>query len=531
MTSVARVSARVSPRPASRRDLRRLRGVLAVAGASLLFAVLTGFVRLGWVPLLAADNSVARALNGLVAPRPVLVRGLTAITTLGSAGVLSWLVGLALIVLLVRRRYRLAGFLAVASLGAVVLDPAAKALIGRLRPVVPDPVAFGGGNSFPSGHALDSLICYGALILVFLPALPRRRRWLLLAGGGLLVGAIGATRILLAVHYVSDVVGGWALGVTWLGLLVYGFELHRRHLGRPVPQPLVEGIAPEARADVEPTDHPAPALDDRLRVPALLLTGWVLILGLIVGLGELVRYGGDNLLGDRTVPHWLAAHRTPGLNSFSDFWSQAGNTHGIMAVGLVGGAVALGVVRRWRPVVFLVVLMLGELTLFLVTAKIIGRDRPDVPQLDGVLPTSAYPSGHIAATTCLYAGLALLVLPRTRAWWRWLMLVPAIAMPALLVASRLYRGMHHPTDAVAGLLLAAAWTAFTYVLVAPNRDLDPSGAGDRVVERVRHLVRPLWPPDESNVDHPGPGRSDAGLRVGPAARRSGQHRGDVLDEL
>jgi undecaprenyl-diphosphatase len=145
-----------------------------------------------------------------------------------------------------------------------------------------------------------------------------------------------------------------------------------------------------------------------------------------------------------------------------------------MAVGLIAGAVALGLVRRWRPVVFLVVLMMGELTLFLATARIIGRDRPDVTQLDGTLPTSAYPSGHIAATTCLYAGLALLVLPRTRAWWRWLVLVPAIAMPVLVTASRLYRGMHHPTDALGGLILAAVWTAVAYIVIAPNRELDGS---------------------------------------------------------
>ena len=134
----------------------------------------------------------------------------------------------------------------------------------------------------------------------------------------------------------------------------------------------------------------------------------------------------------------------------------------------MAGATALGLLRRWRPVLFLVVLMMGELGLFLAAARVIGRDRPDVPNLDGPLPTSAYPSGHVAATLCLYAGIALLVLPRTTAWWRWLLLVPAVAMPTLVAVSRMYRGMHHPTDIVGSLVLAAGWTAVVYLAIRPN---------------------------------------------------------------
>jgi undecaprenyl-diphosphatase len=462
--------------PAAPPDTRRRRGILAVAVSGLLFALLALVVRLGFWPLLTFDKAVAESLNRAVAPRPAVVRGLTAITTLGSAGVLVWLVVLALIVLLVRRRFRLAAYLAVATLGALILDPALKALVGRLRPVVPNPVAFGRGNSFPSGHALDSLICYGALVLVFLPALPRRRRWILLAAASTVTVLIGLSRIFLEVHFVSDVVGAWCLGTAWLGLTVYAFALDRVHIGRPVPQPLTEGIEPEAAPDVEPTEPtPSEPGSDRLRIVTFVIVGWVFVLGAITGLGELVLRGGPNLFGDTTIPQWLAAHRTATLNPVSDFWSQAGNTHAILAVGLVGGALALGLIRRWRPVVFLVTLMMGELSLFLVVAKIVGRDRPDVSHLDGPLPTSAYPSGHLAATLCLFAGLALLVLPRTRAWWRWLALLPAIAMPLLVGASRLYRGMHHPTDELASLLLAAAWLTVTYLAIRPNVDLAPAG--------------------------------------------------------
>jgi undecaprenyl-diphosphatase len=444
-----------------------------VVGAALFFGLLTAVVRLGWAPLMSADSALDRRLNGLVAPHPGVVRLLIMITTLGSAGVLLWLVGLAEIVLLTRRRYRVAAYLAVTAIGAPVLDPILKALIGRLRPVVPNPIAYGGGNSFPSGHSLDSLICYGALVLVFLPALPPRGRRVLLAAVGSVVALIGISRVMLGVHFVTDVVGAWCAGIAWLGLTVYAFELFRARTGAPVAQPLTEGVEPEAAPDVQPTEEvPARERGGELRIAAWLVIAWVLVLGAVAGLGRLVAHAGSNLLGDRTIPHWLADHRSAALNVIGVLGSDAGNTHAILAVGLVGGAVALGVLRRWRPVVFLLVLMMGELALFLASAKIVGRARPDVPQLDGTLPTSAYPSGHVAATICLYAGLALLVMPRTRAWWRWLTVAAAIIMPVWVAVSRLYRGMHHPTDILASVLFAAAWTAAVYLVLRPNRDLE-----------------------------------------------------------
>ncbi len=62
--------------------------------------------------------------------------------------------------------------------------------------------------------------------------------------------------------------------------------------------------------------------------------------------------------------------------------------------------VFVAVTRRWRPAVFLTVVMSGELGAFLTIAAVVKRPRPDVPHLDSRLPTSAFPSGHKAATAC-----------------------------------------------------------------------------------------------------------------------------------
>jgi undecaprenyl-diphosphatase len=143
----------------------------------------------------------------------------------------------------------------------------------------------------------------------------------------------------------------------------------------------------------------------------------------------------------------------------------------ILFVAILAGAAALALVRRWRPVVFLLVTMLGELALFLASSAMVDRARPDVPHLDGHLPTSSYPSGHVAATILLYAAIAMLVTARTRAWWRWLFVALAVVMPLWVALSRMYRGMHHPTDILLGsVVLAAAWLATTLYTIRPNVD-------------------------------------------------------------
>jgi undecaprenyl-diphosphatase len=457
---------------------RRTRGLVplaAVTAAALIFAVLLVLVRLRWAPLESADHGAAAGINGLIADNAPLVAVVKAVTWLGSSGVLWAVVGAAAVVLAVRRQWRLAVYLLVTGAGALVLDPVLKSLVGRLRPVVAHPIAHGIGNSFPSGHALGSIVCYGAVLLVFLPAARGRWRTTFIAVIVALVALIGISRILLGVHYLSDVVGAWAVGIAWLGLTAFAFELTRHAAGLPVTDPVTEGLEPEARADLKPAQPEAaggrPPGRHTGRVAAGLVVAWVLILGIVVGFGELVtRYGNGNVLGDHTIPHWFAAHRTPGGDRWSLVFSTLGATQAILIVTLTACVVFLAVTRRWRPVVFIAIVMAGEIVAFLIAAAVVKRSRPDVPRLDHALPTSAYPSGHEAATCCLYVAVAILVIGHARGWWRWLFLVPAIAMPVLVAISRMYRGEHHPTDILGSLLFSALWLTAATVLIRPNAD-------------------------------------------------------------
>jgi membrane-associated phospholipid phosphatase len=457
----------------------RLAPLVTVTVAALVFVVLLIAVRLQWAPLESADHGAAASINSLIAGNATLVSVVKAVTFLGSNGVLWAVIGAATVILAIRRRWRLAAYLLVTGAGALVLDPILKSLVGRLRPVVAHPIAHGTGDSFPSGHSLGSIVCYGAILLVFLPAARGRWRTAFIAGIVTLIALIGISRILLGVHYLSDVVGAWAVGITWLGITALAFELTRSAAGQPVTDPVTEGLEPEARADLKPA-QPEPdagrrsgrhSVPHRGRIAAEVAVAWVLILGIIVGLGELItKDGHGNVLGDRTIPHWFAAHRTPTWTHWSLVFTTLGATQAILIAGLTTCVVFLAFTRHWRPVIFVATVMFGELAAFLAAAAVVKRPRPDVTQLDRHLPTSAFPSGHEAATCCLYVAIAILVIGHARGWWRWLFLIPAIAMPVLVALSRMYRGEHHPTDILASLLFSALWLTATVWLIKPNAD-------------------------------------------------------------
>jgi undecaprenyl-diphosphatase len=452
---------------------RSVLGLLAVLAAGLGFGLLLLLVRVRWTPLQDLDQGVAGGLNALVAPHPAVVEVLRAVSSLGGRPIMMWLVGVAVLLLLVRRRTRLAVYLVVTGLGALLLDPSVKTLVGRLRPVVDVPVANAPGNSFPSGHSLGSMVVYGALLLVFLPAVRRRWRPVAVALIALIVVAVGFTRVALGVHYASDVLAGWLLGAAWLGVTAYAFRLWRRETGRP-RRPLGDGLEPEAGHDITPAPDEERIIPHPWAGAAEILTGWVLIFGVLYAMGVGVsRYAGGTFIAtlDTVVPRWFAERRTPALDELSWLWSKAGDTHAILLVSLIFCPVLVAVWRRWRPVLFIALTMFGELTLFLATAASVGRARPPVEQLDGQMPTSSFPSGHIAATCCLYVAIAVLILPRVRHWTRWIAVVLAVVMPTGVAISRMYRGMHHPSDFAGAIVLTALWVGLLWWVLRPNADV------------------------------------------------------------
>jgi membrane-associated phospholipid phosphatase len=233
--------------PAGRYGLRlTLFGVAVVLVAApfsaLLFQVLAGG------PMTRLDGDLADSLNRFVHERDGWVGVLEAVSALGWPPVL-WAVALVSVGWAwLRGARRLAVFLVATTAGAAVLSTVLKVLVDRPRPDVDHPVIEAFGGSFPSGHALGSTVVYGAVVLAFLPLVPRAWRHTVVALTAVAVVAVGASRLLLGVHFLSDVVAGHVLGVAWLVGSTAIFEVWRLERGRRAARPLDEGVEPEELA-------------------------------------------------------------------------------------------------------------------------------------------------------------------------------------------------------------------------------------------------------------------------------------------
>jgi membrane-associated phospholipid phosphatase len=191
------------------------RAVVA-ATACLVVVVLLGVgVETGFGPQLRVDASVSEALSagdGRVAALDWLLEVVTA------PGV-TWvrlLVFLPVLVLLVRRRaWVTTGWLLTAVVLIAPLTTALKELVGRIRPPFADGGARYDSLSYPSGHAAGIATLVTVALVLLWPVLSvSARRWALLAGVVLVV-VVGLSRMWLGVHYLSDVLGGWSLGIAW----------------------------------------------------------------------------------------------------------------------------------------------------------------------------------------------------------------------------------------------------------------------------------------------------------------------------
>jgi membrane-associated phospholipid phosphatase len=198
-----------------RSDNPRLPALLAamLAACTVVFSQLAEEVASG--SGLSLDSVVSSWLHTHATELATTV--MTAVTTLGGAQFLLVITGVAVAMLLLRRRVAHAAFVAAALAGGEALNWALKAAFERPRPWFSDPLATAGGFSFPSGHAMVSLTVYGALaFVVAASARSRRVQMMALGGAAALVLAIGFSRVYLGVHYVSDVAAAYCAGLAWL---------------------------------------------------------------------------------------------------------------------------------------------------------------------------------------------------------------------------------------------------------------------------------------------------------------------------
>ncbi|MCM3847731.1 phosphatase PAP2 family protein [Pseudonocardia sp. DR1-2] len=167
---------------------------------------------------LAADRIPGVTVAALVVTELGNTVGSTAVALVGGA------------VLAVRGRVAEGLCLAAVPLVASVVFTVVKRILDRARPPADLQVMAVANESLPSGHATMVAAAWTTLVLVLWPVLRSRGRVLLTAFAVLWAGAVGFTRIYLGVHWLSDVLAGWTLGVAlaFTGVTVLSLVLARR---------------------------------------------------------------------------------------------------------------------------------------------------------------------------------------------------------------------------------------------------------------------------------------------------------------
>jgi membrane-associated phospholipid phosphatase len=222
----------------------RVAAAAAGAVALLVPAALIGVLIVGNVGWLHRfDLHVTGAGHGWATGHPGWVRFMEVWSLVFDPN--SWRVAaLVLVIWLVRRRaWPLAVWVAVTMTAGGALGAVLKLLIGRHRPDLLDPVARASGYSFPSGHALNNALAASVFLLVLLPVF-ERRRGLLWAGAIVIPLVTGLSRIGLGVHWTSDVVAGWLLGVAVTAVTATAYVSWRSRRRRRDPHPVLEGLEP-----------------------------------------------------------------------------------------------------------------------------------------------------------------------------------------------------------------------------------------------------------------------------------------------
>ena len=196
-------------------------GVSVVAGAVFLWLsnqVMTS------ATIVSIDAAAFDVVLSLHTPWfSTIVSWITRIGNTSTLTVLSIVVGFWLAK--VGSRRRLIAFAATMVLGGL-LNMLLKSTTARPRPGVFEPLVRASGFSFPSGHSMGSMLFFGSLAYVLAVTLETHRAWRLVAVAGCLLCAvaIGMSRVYLGVHYLSDVAGGFAAGICWIGICIAATE-------------------------------------------------------------------------------------------------------------------------------------------------------------------------------------------------------------------------------------------------------------------------------------------------------------------
>ena len=198
---------------------RSLAGRLVVAAAVTAATGLALSLVVRIDALSAIDDDATAAMHRWAIDHRVVERMARGVTVVGNPTTL-WIVVVAVAAWLIgHRRVATAIWVVATTACGSLVEIALKVVVGRSRPdldsVFLDPTS----RSFPSGHAFNTTVVFGVVtvaLVVMATGVDDRAVPAAVAGAALVAAAVGLTRPVLGVHFVSDVLAGWVLGIVWL---------------------------------------------------------------------------------------------------------------------------------------------------------------------------------------------------------------------------------------------------------------------------------------------------------------------------
>lgn len=196
--------------------------------------------------------------------------------------------------------------------------------------------------------------------------------------------------------------------------------------------------------------------------------GIFLVAGVIVaGIGtwvftELAEYvmAGGTQAFDEAVLRWVSTHHSPGVNEAMLEITALGTTTVVMMIVGVA-ALFLTLTRHKYSALLLLVATAGGSLLDLVLKLRFDRPRPHVFTWGTQVFSSSFPSGHAMSAAIVYSTVAYLAARlQKRMWARWLTMFLAAVVIVLICSSRVYLGVHYPSDVLAGVVIGLSWAAF-----------------------------------------------------------------------
>jgi membrane-associated phospholipid phosphatase len=184
---------------------------------------------------------------------------------------------------------------------------------------------------------------------------------------------------------------------------------------------------------------------------------WLALVAVMVVIGRVLTELLDPHLGvgaaERRYNDWLFDQRAP----FREDVSWVGSTlSGGLVIPIVVGitCITLAIRRWWRLAAFFLTAILIEVSAYRAIVSLVPRERPDVDRLESLPLMHSFPSGHVAASIAVYGSLALVFAANVRdSRWRYAAYAFGVLVPLFVAGCRMYRGMHNPTDALAGIVM------------------------------------------------------------------------------